>query len=76
METILQTVMIASPTEMNQTTREKGVCLPLKCLKLSKGIKSVMELQALAREQKSTMAYKGHAANIKETTQIKKEPHK
>ena len=34
-ETILQTVMIASPTEMNQTTREKGVCLPLKCLKLS-----------------------------------------
>ena len=23
-----------------------------------------------------TMAYKGHAANIKETTQIKKKPHK
>ena len=29
----LQTV-IARPTKINQTTREKGVCLPLKCLKL------------------------------------------
>lgn len=46
-ETRLQTVMIASPTEMNQTIQEKGD-FEVSEIVVEKGIKSVTELQTLA----------------------------